>query len=260
MAGARENLGVAIVSGASSGIGAETALTLARNGYSVVIVARRANRLQAMAEAHPDLRLLPVTADVRERNALGEAIGGLPEDYQDISVVINNAGLSKGFGPMQGVDPRLWREMIDTNVVGVLNFTDLLLPRLIARGSGQVVNIGSIAANYPYMGANVYAATKSFVHQLTLNMRTDLQGTGVRVSCVAPGMTQTEFSLVRFDGDAKRAAALYEDLTPLSATDVAEAVWWCLSRPTHVSVNMLELMPSEQPFSLGFARTGPVLE
>src|SRR6266404_9082078 len=117
MAGARENLGVAIVSGASSGIGAETALTLARNGYSVVIVARRANRLQAMAEAHPDLRLLPVTADVRERNALGEAIGGLPEDYQDISVVINNAGLSKGFGPMQGVDPRLWREMIDTNVV-----------------------------------------------------------------------------------------------------------------------------------------------
>jgi 3-hydroxy acid dehydrogenase / malonic semialdehyde reductase len=257
---AHEDLGVAVVSGASSGIGSQTALTLAGQGYAVILLARRIDRLEGIVKAHPKLRLLAREADVREPDELESAFGRLPEGFKDISVLINNAGLSRGFGPIQSVDSKLWREMIHTNILGMLNLTELLLPRLIARGSGQVVNIGSIAANYPYLGANVYAATKSFVHQLTLNMRTDLQGTGVRVSCIAPGMTKTEFALVRFDGDARRADAMYQGVTPLMAEDVAEAVWWCLSRPPHVSVNMIELMPADQPFSLGFAPSAPSQE
>lgn len=147
--------------------------------------------------------------------------------------------------------------MIDTNISGLLNVSGLLLPRLVSRGSGHVVNIGSIAASYPYMGGNVYAATKAFVHQLSLNMRVDLQGTGVRVSCVAPGMAKTEFAKVRYDGDVERADALYEGLEPLTADDVAQTVAWCLTRPARVNINMIELMPSEQHFGLGFAGSPP---
>lgn len=249
-----ERHGVAVVSGASSGFGARTAVLLARQGYAVVALARRTERLAELTEENPGLRIHAVTVDVRDLDALGRSLDDLPPTYRDISVVVNNAGLSRGFGPMHTGDPASWQEMIDTNIVGVLNLTHVLLPRLVRRGGGHIVNVGSIAANYPYLGGNVYGATKAFVHQLTLNMRADLESTGVRVSCVAPGMAKTEFAKVRYDGDARKAEQLYDGMVPLSADDVAEAVRWCLSQPPHVNVNMIEIMPTDQSFSLGFTR------
>ncbi|MFC9756876.1 SDR family NAD(P)-dependent oxidoreductase [Streptomyces sp. NPDC056921] len=245
---------VAVVSGASSGFGTRTAELLAVRGFTVVALARRANRLEELARRCPGI--VPLIADVRDAKGLREAFTQLPDEFQDVSVIVNNAGLSKGFRTIQDGSPSDWQEMVDTNVTGLLNLTDLLLPGLVARRSGHVVNIGSIAARYPYMGGNVYAATKAFVHQLSLNMRVDLQGTGVQVSCIAPGMAKTEFAEVRFNGDVERADALYEGVVPLSADDVAECVVWCLSRPPHVNVNMIEIMPADQPFGLGFAQTG----
>ncbi|MBL1082317.1 SDR family NAD(P)-dependent oxidoreductase [Streptomyces actinomycinicus] len=253
MSDGREPRGTALVSGASSGFGARIAQVLSSRGYAVIALARRAERLKTLAEEDPFRAILPVVADVRDPDSLERALSELPVEYRDISVLVNNAGLSKGFGPLQQGSPPHWREMIDTNVTGLLNLTEIVLPRLVARGSGHVVNVGSIAAEYPYMGGNVYAATKAFVHQLSLNMRVDLQGTGVRVSCVAPGMARTEFAQVRYEGDAERAEALYADVTPLTADDVAQGVAWCLDRPPHVNVNMIELMPADQPFGLGFA-------
>lgn len=249
-----EELGVAVVSGASSGFGARIAVRLAAQGYAVVALARRTERLTELTEQNPGLRIHAVTVDVRDLDALGRSFEDLPPAYRDISVVVNNAGLSRGFGPMHTGDPASWQEMIDTNIVGLLNLTHVLLPRLVRRGGGHVVNVGSIAASYPYLGGNVYGATKAFVHQLTLNMRADLEGTGVRVTCVAPGMAKTEFAKVRFDGDVRKADQLYDGMVPLSADDVAEAVRWCLSQPRHVNVNMIEIMPTDQSFSLGFTR------
>lgn len=254
---AQDKRGVAVVSGASSGFGRRIAQVLCRRGYLVVALARRADRLKLLAEEDLTGAILPVVADVRDREALARAFDELPVEFRDVSVLVNNAGLSRGFGPLQSGSDEHWREMIDTNISGLLNLSGLVLPRLVSRGSGHVVNIGSIAAQYPYMGGNVYAATKAFVHQLSLNMRVDLQGTGVRVSCVAPGMAKTEFAKVRYDGDEECADALYRDIEPLTADDVAEAVAWCLSQPARVNVNMIELMPAEQHFGLGFAASRP---
>ncbi|KOV68784.1 malonic semialdehyde reductase [Streptomyces sp. MMG1121] len=249
----RECRGIALVSGASSGFGARIAQVLSAGGFRVIALARRAERLKTLAEEEPYRAILPVVADVRDRAALDRAISELPDEYRDISVLVNNAGLSKGFGPVQQGSSTYWREMIDTNITGLLHLTEIVLPRLVDRGAGHVVNVGSIAAEYPYLGGNVYGATKAFVHQLSLNMRVDLQGTGVRVSCIAPGMARTEFAEVRYEGDRERAEALYAGLTPLTADDVAQSVAWCLDQPPHVNINMIELMPADQPFGLGFA-------
>jgi 3-hydroxy acid dehydrogenase/malonic semialdehyde reductase len=250
---AQEDRGVAVISGASSGFGEAIATELSREGYLVVALARRADRLEALAKSDPRRAILPVAVDIRDEHGLREALDGLPPSFGDLSVLVNNAGHSRGFGPVQAAGLAAWREMVDTNIVGLLNLSAAVLPRLVARGAGHVINIGSIAAVYPYLGGNVYGATKAFVHQLSLNMRVDLEGTGVRVSCVAPGMARTEFALVRYDGDERRAAALYDGIEPLRADDVAQAVAWCLSRPPHANVNMIELMPAEQHFGLGFA-------
>jgi NADP-dependent 3-hydroxy acid dehydrogenase YdfG len=172
--------------------------------------------------------------------------------FGDVRILVNCAGLSKGFGALSEATVDQWRQMIDTNIMGVLHCTQALLPGMLAARHGHIVNIGSIAGSYPYMGGNVYGASKAFVHQLSLNLRTDLQGMGVRVTCIEPGMAHTEFALVRFEGDRGRADALYEGLEPLTADDIAEAVRWCLAQPRHVNVNLIELMPTEQPFGLGF--------
>jgi NADP-dependent 3-hydroxy acid dehydrogenase YdfG len=246
-----------VVSGASSGIGLATARTLAREGYAVVALARRAERLDALVAELPGAEIWAAPVDVRDRNALARTLDDLPEKFQDITALVNNAGLSRGFGPLQAGSSEHWQDMLETNIGGHLNLTSILLPRLIERGpAAHIVNLGSIAASYPYHGGNVYAATKAFVHQLSLSLRTDLQGTGVRVTCIAPGMTRTEFALVRYDGDAQRADRLYEGVEPLGAQDVADTVSWCLARPAHVNVNMIEIMPTDQPFGLGFAAPG----
>ncbi|MEU7563803.1 SDR family NAD(P)-dependent oxidoreductase [Streptomyces eurythermus] len=246
----------AVVTGASSGFGRAIVKRLAADGRPVVALARRKDRLEALCEeAGPESRILPLAVDIRDGDAVAAALGALPEDFADVEVLVNNAGLSRGFGPVQAADPAHWQDMVDTNVMGQLHCIKAALPAMLEAGGGHIVNIGSIAALYPYSGGNVYGATKAFTHQLSLSLRTDLEGTGVRVSCIAPGMARTEFALVRFDGDEQRADALYQDVEPLAADDIAEAVHWCLSQPARVNVNMIEIMPTSQPFGLGFRTT-----
>lgn len=245
----------ALVTGASSGFGAAIVRSLVKEGRPVVGLARRSSRLAELREEFGPGLFHPATADVRDPAAVAAVLDDLPDHFTDIGILVNNAGVSKGFGPVHESSAENLQTMVDTNVNGVLTCTRAVMPRMLEAGYGHIVNIGSIAAGYPYLGGNVYAATKAFVRQLSLTMRADLEGTGLRVTCVEPGMAETEFALVRYDGDHDRARALYEHLTPLSAEDVANAVVWCLAQPAHVNVNLIELMPTQQPFSLGFRST-----
>ncbi|WP_433309590.1 SDR family NAD(P)-dependent oxidoreductase [Micromonospora sp. CA-269861] len=242
----------AIVTGASSGFGRAVVERLVKTGRPVVALARRTERLTELADRLGHDLVHPLTVDVRDGDAVAHALGDLPAPFSDVGVLVNNAGLSKGFGPIQDAELRHWREMVDTNVLGLLHCVRAALPVMLAAGRGHVVNIGSIAAVYPYLGGNVYGGTKAFVHQLSLNMRTDLEGSGIRVSCIAPGMARTEFALTRFDGDQERADALYDGSDPLTPQDIAEAVEWCISQPQRVNVSLIELMPTDQPFGLSF--------
>jgi NADP-dependent 3-hydroxy acid dehydrogenase YdfG len=239
---------VALVTGATSGFGAACARAFARAGARVVLVARRSERLAEMA-AELGPCALCVAADVRDRAAVEAAVAGLRAPFAEVDLLVNNAGLALGLEPAHRASLDHWQQMIDTNCTGLVTVTRAILPGMVERGRGHVVNIGSVAGSYPYPGGNVYGATKAFVHQFSLNLRADLLGTPVRVTCVEPGMAETEFSLVRFDGDAARAKTVYAGVTPLSADDVAETVLWAVTRPPHVNVNTVELMPVQQAFS-----------
>jgi 3-hydroxy acid dehydrogenase / malonic semialdehyde reductase len=233
------------VTGASSGFGAAFARRFAADGGRVVACARRADRLAALG---PDV--LPLVVDVRDRTAVAAAIEGLPASHAAIDILVNNAGLALGLEPAYRADLDDWEQMLDTNCRGLMNCTHAILPGMVARQRGHVINIGSTAATYPYPGGNVYGATKAFVRQFSLNLRSDLHGTGVRVTCVEPGMVGgTEFSVVRFGGDAERAVQLYDGMVPLTADDIAEAVHWAARQPPHVNVNTIELMPVAQSFA-----------
>jgi 3-hydroxy acid dehydrogenase/malonic semialdehyde reductase len=193
---------------------------------------------------------LPIELDVRDRAAVAAAIAGLPAPFAAVDVLVNNAGLALGLEPAPRADLDHWQQMIDTNCTGLVTVTRAVLPGMVERRRGHVVNVGSVAGSYPYPGGNVYGATKAFVHQFSLNLRSDLHGTGVRVTCIEPGMCGgTEFSTVRFGGDQTRADAVYAGVTPLSADDVAEAVAWATAQPAHVNVNTIELMPVAQSFA-----------
>jgi len=239
---------IVFVTGASSGFGAAIARRFAAEGHAVVAAARRAERLHELKKEF-GARLLPLPLDVRDRAAVERAVTQLPPAFADIDVLVNNAGLALGLEPAQRTDPEDWERMVDTNVKGLMYCTRAVLPGMVARDRGHVVNIGSVAGEWPYPGGNVYGATKAFVRQFSLNLRADLLGTRVRVSEIEPGMAQTEFSLVRFDGDASRASAVYQGVQPLTAEDVAETVHWVVSRPPHVNVNTVSLMPIGQAFS-----------
>lgn len=233
------------VTGASSGFGAAFARRFAADGARVVACARRADRLAALG---PDV--LPLVVDVRDRAAVAAAIEELPASHAEIDILVNNAGLALGMEPAHRADLDDWEQMLDTNCRGLMNCTHAILPGMVARRRGHVINIGSTAATYPYPGGNVYGATKAFVRQFSLNLRSDLHGTGVRVTCVEPGMVGgTEFSVVRFGGDAERAGGLYDGMVPLTADDIAEAVHWAARQPPHVNVNTVELMPVAQSFA-----------
>ncbi|NLF05024.1 MAG: SDR family NAD(P)-dependent oxidoreductase [Actinomycetales bacterium] len=234
------------VTGASAGFGAQISRRFADDGALVVAAARRADRVgELAAELGPNV--LPLELDVRDRDAVNEAVAGLPERFAQVDVLVNNAGLALGLEPAHEADPDEWQQMLDTNCAGVLHCTRAILPGMVERGRGHVVNLGSIAGTYPYPGGNVYGATKAFVHQLSLNLRADLHGTGVRVTCVEPGLVGgTEFSTVRFGGDAERASQVYEGAGALTAEDVAESVHWAVSQPPHVNINVIELMPVTQ--------------
>ena len=237
---------IVFVTGASVGFGAAIARMFVRRGARVIATARRLDKLQAL---HAELgeALLPLALDVRDSAAVQRVVADLPEGFAAIDCLVNNAGLALGLAPAWQADLSEWQQMIDTNCAGLVSVTRAILPGMVARECGHVINVGSVAGSYPYPGGNVYGATKAFVHQLTLNLRSDLHGTRVRATCIEPGLCSgTEFSEVRFGGDKARASAVYEGVEALTAEDVAEAVGWVASLPRHVNVNTLELMPVAQ--------------
>lgn len=240
--------GTVFVTGASSGFGTAITRRFAAAGARVVAAARRAGRLKELA-AELGPRVLPVTLDVRDRAAVGDVIGGLPAEFAEIDVLVNNAGLALGLGPAQEADLDDWEQMIDTNCKGLAYCTRAVLPGMVARRRGHVVNLGSVAGTYPYPGGNAYGGSKAFVREFSLNLRSDLHGTGIRVTCVEPGMADTEFSLVRFSGDRAKADDVYTGMQPLTADDIAESVYWAATLPPHVNVNTVELMPVAQSFA-----------
>ena len=239
----------AFVTGASNGFGAAIVRRFAAEGVRVVALARRQDRLAGLAAELGD-SVLPVRLDVRDRAAVQDVVGGLPAEFAEIDVLVNNAGLAKGLNPAQEADLDDWEEMIDTNCKGLVYCTRTILPGMVERHRGHVVNLGSVAGTYPYPGGNVYGATKAFVRQFSLNLRSDLHGTGVRVTSVEPGLSgETEFSTVRFGGDQGKAAAVYAGMQPLVPADIAEAVYWVVSQPAHVNINTIEMMPVTQSFA-----------
>jgi 3-hydroxy acid dehydrogenase / malonic semialdehyde reductase len=240
---------VALVTGASSGFGAAIARRYARAGVRVVAAARRLDRLTALVDEFGEDLIFASGLDVRDRAAIEQLVETLPPAFADVDVLVNNAGLALGLGPAQDADLDQWDQMIETNCTGLTYVTRAVLPGMVARRRGHVVNMGSIAATYPYPGGNVYGATKAFVHQFSLGLRADLHGTGVRVTCIEPGLVGgSEFSEVRFGGDTERVAALYAGADALTPEDIAAAVEWVTFQPDHVNVNLVELMPVSQSF------------
>lgn len=239
---------IVFVTGASAGFGAAIARRFVEAGHRVVATARRLDRLQALADELGEA-LLPLELDVRDRAAVEAVPGALPPGFAEIDLLVNNAGLALGMEPAHQASLDDWQAMIDTNCTGLVQVTRALLPGMVERRRGHVINIGSTAGNWPYAGGNVYGASKAFVRQFSLNLRTDLHGTGVRVSNIEPGLCGgTEFSNVRFHGDDARAASVYANVQPLSAEDIAESVHWIATLPAHVNVNEIELMPVAQSF------------
>src|SRR5580704_4701924 len=235
------------VTGASSGFGAAVARRFAADGARVVAAARRVDRVKELASEFGP-RILPLALDVRDRAAVAAAVAGIPAEFAAIDVLVNNAGLALGLNPAQDADLDDWDQMIDTNCKGLVYCTRAILPGMVARRCGHVINLGSVAGTYPYPGGNVYGGTKAFVHQFSLNLRSDLHGTGVRVTCVEPGMADTEFSLVRFSGDQAKADNVYTGMQPMTAADIAESIHWAATMPQHVNVNTIELMATAQSF------------
>ncbi|QDC35985.1 SDR family NAD(P)-dependent oxidoreductase [Sphingobium fuliginis] len=247
--------GTALITGATAGIGAASARRFVAAGWKAIVTGRRAERLDALVEELGADRVHAISFDMRDEAAIDAALAALPPGFADVDLLINNAGLALGTAPAQQADLDQWRQMIDTNVTSLVTITHKLLPRLIER-RGAIINISSVAANYPYAGGNVYGGTKAFVSQFSLGLRSDLHGTGVRVTSIEPGMVETEFTLVR-TGSQAASDALYGSANPMTAEDIAETLFWVASQPPHLNLNRIELMPVTQSFA-GFqvAREG----
>jgi 3-hydroxy acid dehydrogenase/malonic semialdehyde reductase len=240
---------IILVTGASSGFGAAITRRFAAEGHRIIAAGRREQRLAALRDEFGAARIHPVVVDVRDRAKVNAAIASLPADLTAIDLLVNNAGLALSLEPAQRVDPDDWEQMVDTNIKGLLYVTRAVLPGMVERRRGHIVNLGSVAATYPYPGGNVYGASKAFVRQFSLGLRADLLGTPVRVTDVEPGLVGgTEFSTVRFGGDAQRASKLYEGADALTPEDVAEAVHWVATLPPRVNINAIEMMPVTQAF------------
>jgi len=234
-----------LITGATAGFGQSTALRFARAGWRVVATGRRLERLESLKDELGDSCHI-LELDIRDRDRVMRTLGSLPRPFDCVDVLVNNAGLALGLEPAHDTDLENWEVMVDTNVKGLLYATRAVLPGMVSRNHGHVVNIGSIAATTPYPGGNVYGATKAFVHQFSRNLRADLLGTAVRVTNVEPGLAETEFAIVRFKGDAERAKAFYKGADPLTGDDIAEIVFWVATLPPHVNVNLMEIMPVSQ--------------
>lgn len=248
---------IVLITGASSGIGSATARVFAQAGAKLILTARRQDRLEQLAdelgkEFASSTHLLSV--DVRDAIAVESAISNLSADWSSVDVLINNAGLSRGLEKLQAGSIQDWEEMIDTNIKGLLYLTRAIVPGMISRGRGHVVNLGSTAGHQTYPNGNVYCATKAAVRVISEGLKQDLLGTPVRVSSVDPGLVETEFSQVRFRGDTERAKKVYQGLTPLRPTDVADVIFFCVTRPPHVNISEVLLMPTDQAGSMLFNR------
>ncbi|WP_225765035.1 SDR family NAD(P)-dependent oxidoreductase [Stenotrophomonas sp. Marseille-Q4652] len=246
----------ALITGATSGFGAAAARRLASAGWRVIATGRRAERLQPLVAEFGSDVIHAAAFDVRDEAAMDAAMAALPEAFRGIDLLVNNAGLAQGTAPAQYADLQDWRTMIDTNVTALVTLTHRLLPQLVER-RGAIINISSVAGVYPYPGGNTYGGTKAFVSQFSLGLRSDLHGTGVRVTTIEPGMAETEFTLVRTHGDQAASDRLYTGAEPMTAEDIAEQIFWVATLPPHLNINRLEIMPTTQSFA-GFqvARQG----
>jgi 3-hydroxy acid dehydrogenase/malonic semialdehyde reductase len=231
-----------LITGATSGFGKACAEYFALQGWQLVLTGRRSERLEQLQQQLGKAVRQIIPLDVRNREQVFAQLGSLT----DIDVLLNNAGLALGLKPSWEVDIEDWETMVDTNIKGLMYCTRALLPQMVKRDSGHIVNIGSVAGDWPYPGGNVYGATKAFVQQLSRNLRADLSGSKVRVTNLAPGMAESEFSNVRFKGDAEKAAKVYQGAEPLRPEDIAETVFWVVNRPAHVNINAIEIMPVDQ--------------
>ena len=242
---------IVMITGASSGIGAACASAFANTGSKLILAARRYQRLQQLADELNNkyggsLQIHLLQLDVRDSLAVESAINNLPSPWSDIDILINNAGLSRGLDKLHEGDFQDWEEMIDTNIKGLLYLTRYVVPGMVTRERGHVVNIGSIAGHQTYPGGNVYCGTKAAVRAISEGLKQDLLGTAVRVTSVDPGMVETEFSDVRFHGDEERAKKVYQGLTPLTPEDIADVVFFCVTRPSRVNISEILIVPTDQ--------------
>jgi NADP-dependent 3-hydroxy acid dehydrogenase YdfG len=248
---------IALITGATSGIGEATALLLAKNNYNIIITGRRKEKLHLLKEkitSETNSKILTLCFNIRSLPENEAAIKSLPEEWQNIDVLINNAGLAAGFSAIQDGVIDDWERMIDTNIKGLLYISRLISPKMIERGSGHIINISSVAGKETYPFGNVYCGTKHAVQSITKGMRIDLLKHGIKVSSVSPGAVETEFSLVRFSGDKDRAKQVYRGFTPLNAQDIADTILFILTRPKHVNIDDVLIMPTDQAFSRDFNR------
>jgi len=239
----------ALITGATAGFGLATAELLAEHGCHLILTGRRQDRLEKAAErlqkAH-GVRVTPLCFDLSDRQETEQALASIESTVKDLSILVNNAGLALGTDPVHTAQIEHWETMIDTNLKGLLYMTRLCLPHLLANGRGHIVNLGSVAGRWTYPGGAVYSATKFAVRAFSDSLRLDLQGKNIRVTNIEPGMAETEFSQVRFQGDRAKASAVYDGMTPLSARDIAETIVWCLSRPAHVNIQEMVIFPTDQ--------------
>lgn len=239
---------VICITGATAGIGEACAKLFAAEGAKLILTGRRKEKLDAFAATLPKNKVHGLAVDIRDRDTMVHALTHLPPEFQNVDALVNNAGLARGLESLHKQSLDDIEQMVDTNVKGLIYATHALLPGMIERGRGHIVNLGSIAGSYPYPGGNVYGGTKAFSKQFTLNLRSDLLGTPVRVTNIEPGMVDTEFSTVRF-GDKNKADAVYANMQPLIGADIADAIHWAITRPAHVNINRIEIMPTQQAFS-----------
>jgi NADP-dependent 3-hydroxy acid dehydrogenase YdfG len=250
---------IVLITGATSGFGMSCAELFSKKGYKTILIGRRKERLLKLSKKLGVKKNLPIQLDVRNKEEVFQTIDKLPNDFKKISILINNAGLAWGLEPAHKVDIKKWETMIDTNCKGLVYITRAVLPGLIKRNKGHIVNMGSVAGSYPYEGGNVYGGTKAFVKQFSLGLKSDLLGTKVKITNIEPGMADTEFSLIRFSGNKKKAKNVYKNMTPLNGNDIAETIFWSVNRPAHVNINRIELMPLQQGFNFfSVSRTGKI--
>ncbi|MEW6260692.1 MAG: SDR family oxidoreductase [Thermodesulfobacteriota bacterium] len=239
-----------LITGATAGFGEACARKFAQDGNRLILIGRRAEKLEQLRDdLETRCAVLPLCLDVRDRAGVTAALTGLPEAFAAVDVLINNAGLALGLEPAHRADIDDWEMMVDTNIKGLMTITRILLPGMVERNRGHVVNLGSIAGTFPYPGGNVYGATKAFVEQFSRNLRADLLGTRVRVTVIEPGLARTEFSIVRFKGDTSKADSVYRGCEPLTALDIADIIYWVVSVPEHVNINVVEVMPTCQAWA-----------